>query len=521
MMKSIHKFLGKNHTSTKHQTYNNLIILISNFIFSTIIVWGVSGASPRFHDILLFWVLWNCFWFKPLIAKLASPLLLLGILYAPIGVQYGYPNAGMIASLFETTTNEVKEFVDILTIVYFIVTIGLSVLMYRITKPLKPTTKQYKFFKYFLVIITILFITNIISFKHKQLKWQYSELLNIIPHTMAQYDMYMDSQKKIQEIKGLQNNWQINEFKPNYSTYVLVIGESASKNYLSAYGYPVKTSPFIDNNIGTTYLQAIAPAGYTTKSVPRLLTNPNPTHVEFQNNIITLANKVGMETYWVSNQDKLGVYENEIYYIANSSQQSFYLSDIAPTSKRYDYQLLPIVNDILTKASNKPKLIVLHLMGSHARFSKRVDKSKPHFNFDDKHLSDYLSSLLQTDIFLENLHQMLKEKQQPFSVVYIADHALTPTTFKHGLNQFSLQVPLFKLSSDDVQKQTDNRIISGFGFIWFLTEWLGIDTQNQKQNTFLNHYQVDNLENVKIFDDTVKPYLSLEKFDGKLLTPDE
>lgn len=503
----------------KYPKLKNYSIFILTFLFSTLICWGVSGGSPRLHDILLLWVIFNTLWLKPIIFKITSPLLLLWILYAPIGAQYGYPNSGMIASLFGTTTNEVKEFFDPKTIIYLLITLGVSAFVFLLTKKTKASQKQHKFFRYLSIAIAILFASNMIGTKPIHIKWHYSELLNIIPHTLTEYQFYLTNQQKMKELRQLKDDWQVISYQPKYQTYVLVLGESVSKDYLSPYGYPVKNSPFLERAYGVQYTQMLAPAAHTIKSIPRLLTIPNAKEVEYQNNIINLANHLGMKTYWISNQEKMGEYENEISYLANYSQERYYLSEAAPTTARYDYQMLPKITSVINTPSDTPKLIIVHLMGSHTRFVKRVDFNKAHFNFDDKHLSDYLSSILQTDMFLENLHRELKDSNQSFSMIYLTDHGLLPTSLKHGISQFSLQVPLFKLSSNDTQKVVNDDIISGFSFVWFLTEWLGVDTQNQQQNNFLHDYRMNNLEDVKIFDDSIKPYLSVEPFDGDLLKP--
>lgn len=506
-------------TQNKYPKLKNYSIFLLNFLFSTLICWAVTGGSPRIHDILLLWVLWNTLWLKPIIFKIASPLMLIWLLYSPAGMQYGYPNSGVIASIFATNINEIKEFLDFKTIFYCILFVSCAILVFYLSKNVNPTTKQRKFFKYFSIILAILFTLNIVSIKHQRLQWGYSELLGIIPHTKTQYEFYLINKAKMKELSKIKDEWRVIDFQPKYKNYILVLGESASKHYLSAYGYPVETSPFLKQVNGIQYNQAISPALYTIKSIPRLLTIPNEKEVEYQNNILSLANKLGMQTYWLSNQDKMGEHDNEISYIATHAKEDYYLSEKAPTTARYDYQLLPKLQEIVATPSEKPRFIVVHLMGSHARFNKRVDYDKAHFNFKNDYLSTYLSSLLQTDMLLQQMHQTLVENQNDFSIIYISDHALLPISLKHGMSQFSLQVPLFKISNDDLQKTKDDSIISGAGFVWFLTEWLGVRTENQKQNTFLNDYRMNSLNEVKFFDDDIKSYLSAEPFDGNLLKP--
>lgn len=507
----------------KYQMIFNYMVFLFNFLFAIIVSFGVSGGIPRLHDTLLVFCILNLMWVKPVFFKIFSPLLFLWLFYTPIGLLYGYPNYGMIASLLETNHNEALEFFDSKIIIYGLLVIAFCIVSYQSKKYIVPTKKQLTFFKYFSILLAVVFSVSIVheSKKKNTFTVGYSNLLYIFPHINTQYHFYQQTQQQLQALSNHQKSWTINHSHQTYQNYVLIIGESASKNYLSAYGYPIKTSPFLEKVYGTKYTQMIAPAPYTTQSVPRLLSISNSQTVEFYHNIIGLANQAQIETYWVSNQDKTERANNEIYYIANHSKSKFYLSEISPTSKRYDYQLLPIVKEILANKSDKPKLIVLHLMGSHPKFNKRVDFNKAHFKFQDKYLSDYLSSLLQTDMLIEELYHELKNTKQSFSIVYTADHALTPIDLKHGVTQFSLQTPLFKIASNDTHHKTDATIVSGIGFVWFLTEWLGIETKNQTDNLFLNDYKISSLDEVKIFDDKTKPYLSIPPFDGKLLKPDD
>lgn len=502
-----------------HKPYYNHAIFLGNFLFSALLCWGISGATPRFHDILLLWLLINCLWLKPWVFRCFLPLILAWILFAPIGLQYGYPNVGMIASLLQTNINEATEFADGYTILSFIIVFILSGIVFFLTKRIKSTAKQQRFFKIFAYVLSTLFVVNIFSIKHQTLRIDYSELLNIFPHSLHQYHIYHNNQQKMQEMLSKQDTWQIIHFEPRYQNYVIVMGESASKDYLSAYGYPVKTSPFLEHVNGTKYTQLIAPAAYTTLSIPRFFSIPNASEVEYHNNIITLAKKANMQTFWISNQDKLGEHENEVAYIANHANHHYYLKEVKPTGNHYDYELLEEINRVIAKPSSQPKLIIVHLMGSHARFARRVDDNRPKFNFQDGHLSDYLSSLLQTDIFLQELYTGLQNNKQPFSMIYLSDHGLTPQELKHGLSQFSLQVPLFKLSSDDTQQKTDDNVITGFGFVWFLSDWLGVKTANQASNTFINSYQAQSLSVVKVFSDKVNNYNEIEKTNKPILKP--
>lgn len=504
--------------------YYNYLIFIATLLFATLLCWGVSGNQPHVHDILLIWVIINFLWLKPIIFKLLSPLFLVWILFFPIGLQYGYPTSAMIFSALETNRNEVTEFFDPLTLWIYLGIIILTLIILFLTKKIRATHKQRQFFYWFSIILILVFIGSIIPIKHSYFKWHFSKILNIIPYTTTSYHFYKNYQNNLQELSKKPIDWQISTYAPKYKNHVFVLGESMSKYYMSSYGYPVKTTPFLDDVNGVKYNQFISPAGHTTTSVPRLLTIPNPQKVEFQNSIFSLANQAGIETYWISNQEHVGVFDNEVSYIASQANHVYFYGDHNPTkTHRLDHEMLAEIEKAINSPSDKPKFIAIHLMGSHPRFVKRLDNKRPRFYFDNDDLADYLSTIYQTDMFLKEIYQLLhtanKNNNQPFSMVYTSDHGLHQTKLKHDDTQFTLRTPLFKLSSDDSERMENNTPQAGHGFVWFLADWLGIKTHNQTRNTFLSRTEQENPDDIPIFFEHTQAYGNLTPFDGQLLMP--
>lgn len=510
---------------------NHFVFLI-NFLFAGLLCFGVSGGLPRLHDVLLIWVIINCIWLCKPIFKIALLPLVALILFYPIGFEYGYPSAGMIGSLLQTNIHEAQEFITLSIVFNYCLIIVAFVLTVALSQKVIATKKQRLFFIYFSIVLSILFGVEI---NRKAL--YYSKILDIIPHSIQEYHQYQIAQNHLRTLQNTPDDWQVVDYTPHYQNYVLIIGESVLKNYVSAYGYPIPNSPFLTNVNGTQYNHYIAPAGHTITSVPRFLTIPHKDSVQSQNSIIALANKMGIKSYWLSNQERFGVFDSEISYISfKADYQHFLAEQKDQKNNHFDYELLPIFKKALTntlhnanidkKSPNAPKLIVVHLMGSHSDFCRRVDKKYAHFVSDgfsfnrrkNKQLC-YHSSLLQTDQLLQNIYQTLNKSGQSFSMVYIPDHGLHPTKLVHMASQDSLSVPLFKISSDDMTHIIDNRPVTGMGFVWFLSEWLGIKNNNQTHNDFVKDYYADNKNDIWVFDDTNKHYKDLPSFDNTVLTP--
>ncbi|UKA26088.1 hypothetical protein IHC93_04330 [Photobacterium damselae subsp. damselae] len=73
--------------------------------------------------------------------------------------------------------------------------------------------------------------------------------------------------------------------------------------------------------IGWTFISnAISPATNTRESVPRILSLNNYEKINENLNLIDLANKTGLKTYWFSNQGFMGKFDTPISKIAKRSQ---------------------------------------------------------------------------------------------------------------------------------------------------------------------------------------------------------
>lgn len=481
---------------------NNLFLFL-NFCYSFALCYGVKGDFPRIHDVFLIWFIINCLWFKKYIFYVAFVFLVIFALYAPIGFQYGYPNIGMLASVYETNRAEVLEFWDGKTIILLLISIFSLMFTIILTNKIVKTERLNKFFKVTGFILGILFSASIF---HEG--WSYSKMLNFMPAIYSSKVQYMQDKKQMEKILAQRPDWIVNEQSQRYKNYVLIIGESVQKAYLSSYGYPIETSPFLKQVNGKQYNNVIAPASYTILSIPRLLSINDKTVVEYQNNVVSLAKKANMKTYWLSNQHKFGVYDSPISYIAMQSDNA-YFSNMNIERQALDGVLLPKIQQAISEGSPKNKLIVIHLMGSHAKFCERLDKNKKQFNFKDKDFSCYLSSLLQTDDLIAQIYGMLKKNGQPFTILYLSDHGLMIDKLKHGVTRESLQIPLFVINSDDSDRKVNDKFISGMDFIWFLRDWLALEVDNPKQK-YKKDYEQNHAKNIYFFDKKLIHYDQLK-----------
>tara|TARA_B110001450_G_C17655610_1_gene495092 strand:- start:25 stop:1101 length:1077 start_codon:yes stop_codon:yes gene_type:complete len=122
--------------------------------------------------------------------------------------------------------------------------------------------------------------------------------------------------------------------------YILVIGESTAKSHMQLYGYPRNTTPNLSEikDELTIYNDVISPHANTIESLEKCLTllNHESKEKEIRGTIVQLFNKAGFETYWISNQMPMGVFETGVSIISKNCNQQVFLN-VTSGSKLLSY----------------------------------------------------------------------------------------------------------------------------------------------------------------------------------------
>ena len=85
-----------------------------------------------------------------------------------------------------------------------------------------------------------------------------------------------------------------------YKTIIIVIGESVRRDYLSVYGYPLPTTPWMNSAPGIFINGYFSSAANTIDSLSRTLILDYAESGNPGNNMVTLASNAGYETWWIS-----------------------------------------------------------------------------------------------------------------------------------------------------------------------------------------------------------------------------
>lgn len=210
--------------------------------------------------------------------------------------------------------------------------------------------------------------------------------------------------------------------------YFLVIGESQNTLRMSAYGYKLKTTPWLDsmkNNPNLLLFQhAYACQVQTVPVLSYALTAKNQYNsvkMEQAVSLIDVAKAAGYQTVWLSNQVRFGGWGTPVTVIAEEADQKIWINSHQGNTldtEYYDGELINRLQDI--KRSDK-MLIVVHLMGNHISYHSRYPAEFDKFKAEGKR-SEYDNSILYNDYVMQQLIDKVSQWPEFQGLLYFSDH---------------------------------------------------------------------------------------------------
>jgi heptose-I-phosphate ethanolaminephosphotransferase len=321
-------------------------------------------------------------------------------------------------------------------------------------------------------------------------------------------------------------------------TYVLVIGESQNKDHMSLYGYSRKTTPWIDeqicrpnwvsfNHAYSNYVQTVPALSLSLTAASQY----NGKAYTSSPSILDVAKAAGFRTFWLSNQQGLGAWNNPITAIAETADVYIKInSNIGKSlaADYYDSKLIEKFDQLKDQIhSGDNNLIVFHLMGSHGDYCSRypqsfakfgdakAKKSKAFYNVllsgneevRRREIDCYDNSIAFTDYVLSQVFAEAKQLPGFRAFVYLPDHAEAvdaglmhdPQRFTFAMTHISLLVWLsdaFMTSEPDRAKalhQHENSVWTNDLLDDLLVGLSGIDVKNHDPSYDLssNSYRLD------------------------------
>ena len=280
----------------------------------------------------------------------------------------------------------------------------------------------------FLVVVALALPITLYAFGGAYKRIYFNQLAIDTHNYFKQVEKFKNGRKDI--LAELQVSLKNND----NGTIVLVIGESATRNYMSAFtDMADNTTPWLkknkDNSQFILFHNAYSCAWNTVPALEHALTD-----ADFYNNlafnkavsIIDIAKKAGYKTYWFSNQGTIGSADTPITLVAETADVSRWTcEDTSATSIQYDEVLLKYLKEVNPQEKN---FIILHLMGSHIDYNNRYPEAFQKWTDPGEtgRLADYKNSVLYTDYVLERFFMQTKQDLPLNAFVYCSDHGTDP-----------------------------------------------------------------------------------------------
>lgn len=244
------------------------------------------------------------------------------------------------------------------------------------------------------------------------------------------------------------------------STIVLVVGESANRDYMSAFvhGLDRDTTPWmnamrlVDSRHWMMFPRAYSCGMHTFVSLEQGLTEKNQFNdADFvtASSIVDMAHAAGRRVHWYSNQGHLGASLSQVSVVAEQADEAMWTTQ-APGLPPYDIDLLAFLDRV---DSEKDNLVVLHLKGNHFSFNNRYPAEAETWTPEgpDDTRTTYMNSIHYVDDFLRRVWETGCERLNMKAMVYCSDHAIIPD--RHRGPVFAgfgdVRIPLAVWTSDD------------------------------------------------------------------------
>uniref|UniRef100_UPI000EAD0E42 sulfatase-like hydrolase/transferase n=1 Tax=Helicobacter mehlei TaxID=2316080 RepID=UPI000EAD0E42 len=212
---------------------------------------------------------------------------------------------------------------------------------------------------------------------------------------------------------------------------VLIVGESASRNFMGIYGYPVPNTPFLSDlqerrqNL-FVFKNTISAFANTLPTFQTLLNYSDVENYTIpwyqQKNLGMIFNLAGYKTFWIDNQESMAASNiyNALAY--NFAYKYFTDTPYKAILSHHDQWVIPIFTQQVQPKLGSKNLILFHLFGSHPIYNRRFPKDFAKFTpkdipYQDLHvqndkdkqiIADYVNSLYYTDHVLGEIFKLFQ-----------------------------------------------------------------------------------------------------------------
>lgn len=265
--------------------------------------------------------------------------------------------------------------------------------------------------------------------------------------------------------------------KGDNGLFVVVIGESHTRDRMSAYDYARDTTPWLrsqrENGHIVFFENAYSNYPNTVFSLSMALTAKS----QYDNrtlkdspSVIEILNAAGFETWWISTQVQLGVWDTPISVIANFSKKQRWLSgqiDKQGVLKTFDESLVDEIAKI--PVSNRKRVVFLHMSGTHAEYKQRYPLKFERWAIQDtndrnfERENSYDNAMYYNDHVWQSIYEMLCKRSDFRALFVTSDHGEEAPLGIHTPDQklftwSMVRIPTWVYFSDSYEKDHSDRV---------------------------------------------------------------
>ena len=249
---------------------------------------------------------------------------------------------------------------------------------------------------------------------------------------------------------------------------VFILGESATRNHWSLYGYSRKTTPRIDafKDELTVFTDLATPISNTAKAMELIFTMS--TMDKPDKPICTYSQMLKEAGFYVSlysSQSRWGRWDGTESFIFAGCEPLLFMDEENLTNPWYDDVLLKYLDkDLKSHPLDRPSVTILHLRGSHFPADAHYPSDKKPKALEDFIASQttqnadtntYDNSIFYTDIILGETLERLKKKGGPAWMIYLSDHgdSIGEGSWRLVNDRNVWEVPMIIWLSEDYKKK--------------------------------------------------------------------
>lgn len=459
---------------------------------AAVILWGGADYMRAFNDMIIserelmqtlsvasifFGLFANLFWFcrtlkqKPLrlLCGIAAFIFCLLTYFVPL-LFLGYSavsggkmlSADILMTLFQTNPDEVMDYISeqnqllwwSANTVLLLGTVLFLVFCFKLNSCRQNCRKP--------AVVTLLLLAylSVFSLPRLQLNCAVTTAANMKATLkgFAEYQASLGERKaRLQELQKILHS-------SSDGVYMLVLGESTTRDHMHAYGYVRPTTPWLDKELSNPqaliFQNAYSNHVHTIPSLLYILTQQNQYNdikLKDAYSVIEIAKAAGYQTYWLSNQKKYSVSDTPLTTIAQSADKAHYINDYTgnkSVSVYTDEKLAEFLPDL---SHSSKALVIVHLMGCHSLYTDRYTEKFAVFSGSAEKVDTYDNCILHNDYVLEQLYGNISRAPNFMGWFYLSDHGEEPDlNLAHESSKFTFQmshIPLVMIFSEKFKQE--------------------------------------------------------------------